>query len=311
MPEFKPMKGEKPEAKYPIRFPVYVSIKYDGIRCAMNGNSPRTASNKDIPNLHLRKLLENDPSMANKDFEFIVGDPTDPLCCNKTFSAVMTIEGEPEVDFYIFDHIEYPDEPFTDRLNRLKRATDLPGNAKLVKQVLVENQEQLDAMYAEVTALGHEGLIIRSPGGKYKYGRGTAKEQSLLKLKPEDDFEFQILGCYEAMENTNEAFQNELGRTDRSSDAAGLVPKGILGGFHAKALTNGDSKSFPVGTEFNCAPGKLTHDMRATLWQQWLADPETIKKLIGKCRHFPIGVKDKPRHGRWISWRSADDMTKE
>lgn len=308
MPEKKPMKGEKPDPKYPLQFPLYASIKYDGIRCYMDGNEPRTASNKEIANLHTRRLLQDCEGMQDMDFELILGDPADPLCYNKTYSAVMSHDGEPELNFYVFDNLAYPNEPFVDRLNRIKRA-NLPPQAIIVEQTLVTNQAELDDMYAKVTAAGHEGLILKLPGGLYKYGRSTAKQQWLLKLKPEDDFEFRIEGCYEAMENTNEAFTNELGRTDRSTAAEGLIGKGMLGGFHAVAINNGDSQSFPVGVDFNCAPGKLTHKERTDLWQQWLRDPESIKKLIGKCRHFPIGVKDRPRHGRWIGWRAKEDMT--
>jgi DNA ligase-1 len=111
------------------------------------------------------------------------------------------------------------------------------------------------------------------------------------------------------MENTNEAFVNELGRTDRSTDADGLVGKDMLGGFYAIAINNGESKSFPVGVDFKCGPGKLKHPERITLWEQWLADPESIKKLIGKCRHFPVGVKDRPRHPRWIGWSAEEHIT--
>lgn len=305
MADKKPMKGEKPDPKYPLRFPMLASIKYDGIRIFMDGNQPRTASNKELPNLYTRKLLQDNPEMRDLDFELILGDPADPLCYNKTYSAVMTHAGEPELSFYVFDCVADPNEPFIERLARLA-TRKLPQRAALVEQVWVRGQEELDALYAKVTAEGHEGLILKSPGGSYKYGRSTAREQLLIKLKPEDDFEFAIDGCYEAMENTNEAFINELGRTDRSTDAEGLVGKDTLGGFYATALTNGESKSFDVGTKFKCAPGKLDHAARKKLWEQWKADPESVKKLIGKARCFPIGAKDLPRHPRWIGWTSKE-----
>lgn len=311
MSTFKPMKGEKPDPKYPLRFPLYASIKYDGIRLAMDGDNPRTAQNKDLPNLHTVKMLQDNALLQDLDMELIVGDPADPLCYNKTYRAVMTITGEPKVDFYIFDIIDLT-LTFEERLKILEELKPyLPDNCKVVEQILVHNQAELDALYDKVTAQGHEGLILKLPSGRYKMGRGTAKEQLLLKLKPEEDFEFEVVGCYEAMENTNTAFQNELGRTDRSTDAAGLVPKNTLGGFYAKALTNGESKSFPVGVSFKCAPGKLTHDERQRLWELYLSKPSEVVGMIGKCRHFPVGVLDLPRHGRWIGWRSRLDMDAE
>lgn len=305
MPDKKPMKGEKPDPKYPIQFAIYASIKYDGIRCYMDGNQPRTASNKEIPNLYTRKLLQECEAMRDMDFELILGDPADPLCYNKTYSAVMSHAGEPELNFYLFDNLASPDSPFVERLEYLLEL-NLPPQAKVVQQWLINSQAELDDLYAQVTAAGHEGLILKSPTGLYKFGRSTAKQQWLLKLKPEDDFEFKIVSCYEAMENQNEVFINELGRTDRSTDAEGLVGKGMLGGFNAVALNNGESKSFTVGMDFKCAPGKLDHKQREDLWKLWLTQPDEVKKLIGKCRHFPIGVKDRPRHPRWIGWTSKE-----
>lgn len=307
MSDPKPMRGSAPDPKFPITFPKAASIKYDGIRVFMDRGEPKTRSLKTIPNLHvaaqLRRLRQD--VGYDLDLELIVGDPADPLCYNKTYRAVMTVEGEPEVDFYVFDIVR-EDSGFAYRQAMLKIAVESLRrwpNVKLVEQVTVESQEQLDALYAKVTSQGHEGLILRSLHGYYKYGKATAKSQDLLKLKPEEDSEFAIEGAYEAMENTNEAFTNELGRTARSSHQEGKVPLGMLGGFHARDLY--------TGVQFDCAPGKLDHDARRQLWQEWLANPEGFKKMIGKYRHFPVGVVEKPRHPRWIGWRSIDDMDTE
>ena len=299
----KPMKGSAPDPAYPMTWPKAVSIKLDGIRLMMDGREPRTNSMKTLPNKHTVAKLTASPGLEDCDMELICGDPADPLCYNKTFRAVMTIEGQPDdVDFYIFDLVK-PGVPYSQRLAELaKRFEDglMPPNAKLVTQHVIKNQAELNVMYAQVTAAGHEGLIVRSFDGDYKFGRATAKSQDLLKLKPEEDSEFGILSCYEAMENQNEAFVNELGRTDRSSHQENKVGKGMLGGFHAKDVH--------TGVEFDCAPGKLTHDERVALWQQWLADPLSVMRKLGKYRHFPVGVVDKPRHPRWIGWRAKEDM---
>ena len=301
----KPMKGDSPDPKYPLTWMKLVSIKLDGIRLMMDGREPRTNSMKELPNKHTVAKLQASPGLEDCDMELIVGDPADPLCYNKTFRGVMTIEGEPEVDFHIFDLVK-PGVPYKDRLAELaKRFADglMPANAKLVEQTVVNSQAQLDEIYAQVTAAGHEGLIVRSPDGDYKFGRATAKSQDLLKLKPEEDSEFGILSCYEAMENQNEAFVNELGRTERSSHQENKVGKGMLGGFLAKDVYS--------GVQFDCAPGKLTHDERIALWKQWLADPHSVMRKLGKYRHFPVGALPggKPRHPRWIGWRAKEDMS--
>lgn len=297
----KPMKGEKPDPRYPMTWPKLGSIKYDGIRLLMDGMEPRTAAMKELPNRYTVEKLRSFPALMDCDMELICGDPADPLCYNNTYRAVMAIEGAPEVDFYIFDICS--SEPYQERLSRLharKLAGELPANAKLVQQVELRSEQELDEFYTRVLEEGHEGVIVRNANGLYKFGRATAKSQDLLKLKPEDDSEFVILGVYEALENQNEAFVNELGRSDRSTCADGLVGKGTLGGFYAKDLH--------TGVEFNCPPGKMRHDERQLVWQTWLTCPDTIKGRIGKYRYFTIGVKDKPRHPRWIGWRHESDL---
>lgn len=297
----KPMKGSAPDPAYPLRFPLLASIKYDGIRLMMDGREPRTNSMKTLPNKHTVAKLQASPGLADCDMELIWGDPADPLCYNKTFRAVMTIEGQPDdVDFYIFDLVK-PGVPYSQRLAELaKRFEDglMPPNAKLVTQHVIKNQAELNVMYAQVTAAGHEGLIVRSLDGDYKFGRATAKSQDLLKLKPEEDSEFAILGFYEALENTNEAFVNGLGNLERAKLSEGLVPKGLLGGFLARDIH--------TGQEFRCAPGKLSHRERVEIFENQTA----FSDRIGKYRHFPVGALPggAPRHPRWIGWRAKEDL---
>ena len=261
-----PMSGKDPDPKYERIWPCYGSIKYDGIRLAMKGRQERTRGMLDIPNLSIQRTLRSEPWFAGLDFELIMGDPADPLCYNKTFSAAMSIEGEPEISFYVFDII-IPGMLFWERQELLKQhMADVPEHLKhrvfLVEQVRLDSPEAHKLMYERVTAAGHEGMITRTANSPYVFGKATAKQQYMLKDKPHYDSEFYILSCYEAMENTNEAEVDGAGHTKRSTMAEGLVPKGMLGGFNAKEVH--------TGVEFRCAPGKLTHKEREQLWQLWL-----------------------------------------
>ncbi len=300
MADKKPMKGEAPDPKWPISFPMYFSIKFDGIRILMDGHEPKTNSMKSPANNHLKHILRNMPGMLDLDMEVIIGDPADPLCYNSTYSAVAGIQGEPNFNFYVFDVVDL-EHDFEQRqafLQTLK--PHLPPCVIIVDQWLIESQEQLDALYAKVTGDGHEGLIGRRPKGMYKYGRATAKSQDCLKLKPEEDFEFEIVDYYEAEANNNEAFINEMGRTARSSHAENKVGKGTLGGFIGRAL-NGQFK----GQTFRCPCGKLKHDERQKIWD----NQDAYRQHIGVARHFPIGVVDAPRQARFNRWRGKDDMS--
>jgi len=277
------------EAAGPVTFPKLASIKLDGIRVVTKFGGALTRSLKPVPNLHIREMLSKYP---NLDGEVIVGSPAAPDCYRATNSAVMSHEGEPEFTFYVFDDLSGAG-PYTERLARLK-ARDLPDFIKVLDQTLVFDQAQLDAYYSDSLERGFEGAILRNLDAEYKYGRSTAKSQDMLKMKPFQDSEAVILSAYEAMENQNEAFTNELGQTDRSTHAENKVGKGMVGGFVVKDLK--------TGVEFNCAPGKLSHAERTELFGQ------PLEGKILKYRSMSYGVKDAPRFPRFIGWRSALDM---
>jgi DNA ligase-1 len=277
------------EAVGPVEFPKLASIKLDGIRVITKFGGALTRSLKPVPNLHIREMLSKYQSL---DGEVIVGSPSAPDCYRATNSAVMSHEGEPEFVFYVFDDLSGAGT-YAERLARLK-ARDLPSFIQVLDQTLIESQAQLDAYYSDSLEQGFEGAILRNTGAEYKYGRSTAKSQDMLKMKPFSDAEAVVLSAYEAMANENEAFTNELGQTDRSTHAAGLTGKGMVGGFVCRDLK--------TGLEFKCAPGKLTHAERTELWDS------VVSGRILKYRSMAYGVKDAPRFARFIGWRSALDM---
>jgi DNA ligase-1 len=286
---FKPNLAEVPnEAVY---FPKYASPKLDGIRaCTVNGDT-LTRSLKAVPNEYIRSRLK---AFQGLDGEVIVGPPHASDVYRVTNSAVMSHKGEPEFTYYVFDDLTNSGV-FRDRLASL-RAMSLPPFIQVLEQRLIHTQPELDAYYQTLLEAGYEGVILRNPGAKYKHGRSTAKSQDLLKLKPFADDDAVVLRVYEGRHNTNEAFTNELGRTDRSTAAAGLIGNGMLGGFVVEDVK--------TGVQFDCAPGVLTHAERVAVLQQ-----NPVGKII-KYRHMPYGLmaNGKPRFPRFIGWRSKEDM---
>ncbi len=116
-----------------------------------------------------------------------------------------------------------------------------------------------------------------------------------MKLKRFTDAEFEVIGYEERMENTNEAFTNELGRTKRSSHQEGKIGRGDLG---ALVLRDAQGLVFKVGTGFD-------DQQRASLWEA--RDRDLIGRLA-KIKFFAIGVKDAPRHPVFISFRPDIDL---
>lgn len=268
------------------------SIKLDGIRALTVDYRAVSRSFKSIENLHVERTLREYQGL---DGEIIVGEPNAPDVYRVTDSAVSRIKGEPEFKFFVFDDLTRLDLCFEDRLKVLQDR-NLPDWIKVLPQVPVSHREMLDAFYEAALSEGYEGVMARNARSMYKFGRCTAKSQDSLKYKPFKDSEAIVLSVYEAMQNNNEAFLDELGRTARSSHQENLTGKGMVGGFVARDCY--------TGVVFNLAPGKLTHAERIELWQT----PGSCVDRIAKYRHFTVGVKDKPRHPRWIGWRSANDM---
>lgn len=286
----KPNLAESPFEGQELTWPKYASPKLDGIRAMVQNRKLVSRSLKLIPNEAIRELLQ---PYEGLDGELIYGDANAPDVYNLTYRKVMTQKGDAEgITFYVFDLLSLT-LPYQTRLHDLHQMS-LPSMVKVLPQNLLSCREDLDAYYLGALEAGYEGAILRNPRAMYKQGRSTATSQDMLKMKPFEDSEGKVIGFYEAMENQNKAFTNELGRTDRSSDAEGLVPKGMLGGFVVEVL-NGKFK----GVTANIAPGKLLHQDRSIIWNN---QSDFMGKIL-TYRHMPHGAMDAPRHARFYRWR--------
>ena len=267
-------------------YPVFGSPKLDGIRCTIVEGKALSRTLKQIPNKHIYSQLSR-TLFEGLDGELILGDPTSGTVYNETVSAVMRHSGEPIVTYYVFD-LHNITGLFQERLTRLRnRVKHLSGQTsfdiQVLDQTLLGDRAELEAYESKCVDDGYEGIILRSPNAPYKHGRSTVSEGFLLKVKRFVDSEAEIIGFEEEMFNGNEAQTNELGRTKRSTAAAGLVGKGTLGAFLVRDVNTG--VEFAIGTG-------LTASDRAAFW----ADRHLMLGKFRKYKYFPVGVKDKPRH---------------
>ncbi len=289
-----------------LRFPLAAQEKLDGIRCVVVDGKALTRTLKEVPNREVFAALSR-PEFEGLDGEIIVGSPTAPDAYRKTASFVMAPNkaGEPWC-FHVFDKWDEPALGFKARWNLAWKAVDkgliaFPGTPlELLPYVIASDGDDLEGYEAEVVAGGHEGVILRDPHGLYKFGRSSATGGELLKLKRFIDFEAEVIGVYEEQHNANEAVTNALGRTERSTKAAGKIGKGTLGGLVLRAL-NGPAE----GVEFRCGTG-FDAEQRAALWRD-AACPGWEEFPVAKIKSFPIGVKDKPRFPVFLGWRHEDD----
>ena len=296
MKSFKPNLAAKADLAL-LRYPLLASPKLDGIRATVVGGKLLTRTLKDVPNKHIRAMLAH-AELEGFDGELIAGEAWSKTVYRDTVSIVMSHDKEPtDLRFYCFDLWHMPAR-YKQRWHQLQheatKLTDRPVD--IVEQLIIENEKALLAYEEAALEKGFEGLILRDPDGLYKCGRSTVKEGGLLKMKRFEDGEARVIGVEEEMHNGNEAETNELGRTKRSTEKAGLVGKDTMGAIIVEDMVS--KVRFNIGTGF-------TAEDRATIWT---FREKFVGQLI-KYKHFPIGTKDKPRHPVFLGMRDARDMS--
>lgn len=298
MTQLRPMLAcATPKELSQIKFPCYASVKLDGLRALVVNGQVVSRTLKPIRNQYIRSFL-NDQNLNGLDGELIVGDPTAKDCFRSSTSGVMSEDGQPEFAYYTFDHWYLPG-PFSSRLKQAQALIETHASRDHVflhPHVLVQSLEQLLEMEEDALALGYEGLITRHPGAEYKYGRSTAKEQGMLKVKRTIDAEAVIVGFQELLHNGNVATTDNLGLTERSSHRENKVGLNMLGAFVCQTLPD-QNVEFAIGTGFTAAERQ----------QYWDIKDQLIGKLV-KYKYFPVGVKDKPRHPVFLGFRDPDDL---
>ncbi len=269
-----------------IKYPVYCSPKLDGIRCVIRGGIGLSRKLKPIPNVHVSKMLST--CQDNLDGELILPGKT----FNEIQSAIMSEDGIPKFQFHVFDLIS--DKPYIERMVDLAELK-LPKFCHKILPKKIRNEKEILAYEAEcVETNGYEGIMIRSPNGPYKFGRSTAKQGYLSKMKRFEDAEAKIIGFEEMMHNDNEKTKDELGHSKRSHKKAGMTPAGVLGAFIVE---------MEDGTQFKVSTGMTAED-RANYWN---TQDDILGKLV-KYKFQESGAKNLPRFPVFLGIRHADDM---
>jgi len=278
-----------------LRFPLFASLKLDGVRALITKDGVFSRSLKPIPNLAVQTLFTGS-DLDGLDGEFILGAVTAADVCRKTVSAVMSPDKSAAgLVYHVFDFVT--EWPFNERYEIARKKVerfDKKYPIALVEQKLIHSLTELETMEEAALSDGHEGVMVRRPAGLYKHGRATEKSQDLMKVKRFEDDEAVVIGVNELMHNDNVAFTNEVGRTARSTAMDGLVGAGVLG---VLMLRNEAGIEFSVGSGFDA-------EERQQLWR----DRKSLMGRLVKYRYFPSGSKDKPRFPTWIGFRDVRDL---
>lgn len=293
---FRPLLSAKIDEEsdlYKLTYPVLVSPKIDGIRCIIHETlGPVSRSLKPIPNEYVRQKLA---SLAwGWDGELVVGDPLSTSVFNMTTSGIMSYGGKPDFTYLVFDNYRYFTQnnmSFVMRLEAMQRTfnnqdwvTQLHGNGmriRLVTHFECHTPSEVVAYEEVFIKDGYEGLMIRTPGGKYKFNRSTFKEQILIKMKRMEDDEATVIDFEELVRNRNEAVKDALGYTKRSDHQAGWESGGTLGALIVESDRWG---TFNIGSGFDEA-------LRAEIW----ANRDRYRGRRVSFKYQAVGVVEKPR----------------
>lgn len=285
-----------------LKYPVYVSVKMDGVRCIAHDNKAKGRSLIEFPNTALQELF-NHSELSGLDGELIDGPINADDACRRTTSVASSFDKTIEhITYNVFDIFNHPDKslPFKDRILIIKQKYNTIKEKfpfiKLVEHILINNEEELLKFEDKALADGYEGIIIRSLDGIYKYGRSTVREQFFLRLKRFSDSEMKITGFKQELKNNNKLEKDLNGYAKRSSSKENLVAKERVGVITGIDIHTG--KDVNIGTGFD---DKLAEDM--------FKNPDKYLNKIVKYQFFGKGMKDKTRFNSFISFRDPIDMS--
>ena len=271
-----------------------VSPKLDGIRCLMYNGQAVSRNLKPIPNRYIQEQLKGLPD--GLDGELIVGPASGEGVFNRTTSGVMSHDGEPGFTYWVFDNFKHV-APFHQRYGTLYQSiqkchlyVDLVPHWPAPSMAAVEKYEK------QCVESGCEGIMIRRKTALYKQGRSTHNEGGLWKLKRFIDGEVTVSMVLEGQTNTNPASRDATGAIERSTDAAGMIPNGMVG-----TVVGTDLRT---GAEVVMSAGRMTHDDRRRFW----LSPGLIVGRVVKYKAFEYGAVDAPRFATFQGFRDPIDM---
>lgn len=273
---FKPMRAcSAPDDLTSILYPCLAQTKLDGITAHIlcdNKGKLHVFSNtlKYIPCDEVATQLRMDFCEHMWPCTMLSGEVVHRDGFQATQSIVMSKQTNEPVSnwtYSVFDCLDF-NEPNDTYLARKQRVINAFRNWRVVphirflRDVEVGDATALANMLQMASDRGHEGLMVRSILGRYKFGDVTPREGYVMKLKPFVDDEAVIVGFNE----------------EHYEDGAA---KDSLGSFIVEHKTFG---------RFNLS-GKLTRKQRDEFW----AARESMLGQLVTFKYQKIGTKDKPR----------------
>lgn len=299
----KPMLAGRVDKESEIRFPKLGSLKIDGYRAVYSQGEFFARSGKLHQAPAIRNLAKELQAAGLPDG--LDGELTVPgKGFNEAGGLLRREDYNGEIHFQIFDLMQ-------DGLKAQERfqlltglSSKFPPRVSLLDQIWLKDLGEMKSFENDALASGAEGIVLREPGALYKHGRGTARDQIMIKIKRFKSAEALILSAEPRMHNLNEQERSPLGYAERSTAKENLVETDILGKLNVIGL-NGQfkNKEFSIGN----FDGLLDEEKRYLLRE---AETE-LKGRIVTYKYFPEGALDRPRHPVFIGFREDFDLPQE
>ena len=195
-----------------------VQNKYNGVRCTARLEKGEVVLRsrgfkiwKSVPHINasLVKFFQDYPTavLDGELYNYDLRQKLNELISivrNQKPTAADFVEAEQKVRYYVYDGYGFSPAFESDCPYCLRKAfidRTLPKYSKYfatVKTSEVDSTEHLDKLYESFLADGDEGAIARFPDSPYEHGR---RSEFLLKYKPEDDAEGEIIDIEEGEGN--------------------------------------------------------------------------------------------------------------
>ena len=300
VPLLRPIKAPSEQVPFTdprIQYPMMGSIKYDGFRgLLINGvfYSPvlKPYRNQNLPS-HFAEAVELSKLGWVLDGELW----SQPLSFNELQSRISSVQGSlTSVEYHIFDAVRAEEwgsfTPFYhDRYLRLIHLPQM-SNCKVVHQHLISSAQEAETFYEDMLSAEHEGVILRSPFGRYKNNRCTHNESNMLKFKAFSTSDGVI----------TKVIQRRKLKEDLEREYA---PTGLLEKVHTKDSYTLDDAVGAVevlfeGVLFQCAFGRgFSYKEKQELWTK----RDRLPGRHVEFKHMKHGAKDRPRIGSIVRFR--------
>ena len=309
-----------------LKFPMYASVKYDGIRLKM---MPETPVNRVFGQDHAVIFSRQHTVQSNalhRYFKALLqlvqtqqivldGKLWSPvLKFNEIMSAIKKPLPEHQLQYHVFDMMTLDEwqngteQPFMDRVEEYRSwiTRHCRGMATLshspmpkvvpVEQCLVRNAPELEAFYTTAITYNHEGCMVRGLRSRYKHGQGTLNEGLIFKFKKWVTTNAQIIGF-------KQATRRKLGteNEDRTRDAMGhLKPSAVKATREPIQEIGSVQVQLKDGTK--CCVGGGKGDTLGKAMLTWHRRQDFIDRWV-EIKFQEHGVRNKPRMGQIVRFR--------